>query len=134
MKLRVIALVVTFGLVAGAAGAATATLEIGETANLIHGGQAVLVFVEVECSLDPGEVLLEGNLSVSQDDASGLEGLTPVCDGRRRLYPIRVTSFGGEFDAGEAFASAFLLFLNEQTQQTTSASASRVIQVRGASD
>lgn len=136
MKLRILALIVPFALAAltTSAGAATGTLELREAAPAVEGGEAVLVFVEVECSLEPGEVLLEGNVSVSQDDAAGIEGLTAVCDGRERLIPVRIASFGGAFDAGEAFASVFLLFLNQQTQQTTSVSLSRTITIRGATD
>ena len=116
--------------VVGSAAAATATVDIQENAVATRGGQSVLVFVAVECTLEPGEELLEGNISVSQDDAFGLAGLNPVCDGRRRLYPIRVTSFGGAFESGEAFASAFLLFINVDTQETTQASDSTVITIR----
>ena len=131
MKIGVLALVVALSLgLAGSASAATASVNIREDAVAIEGGRAVLVFVEVQCSLDPGEVLLEGNVSVSQDDASGMAGLNPVCDGRERVYPIRVRTFGGTFEAGDAFASAFLLFLNEQG--TTQASDSTVITIRGA--
>jgi hypothetical protein len=132
MKITVLALTAALSLaLVGSAGAATASVDIQEDAVAIQGGRAVLVFVEVTCSLAPGEVLLEGNLSVSQDDASGMAGLNPVCDGRRRVYPIRVTTFGGTFEAGEGFASAFLLFLNPDTQATTSASDSTVITIRG---
>jgi hypothetical protein len=133
VKIGVLALVVALSLgIAGSASAATASVNIREHAVAIEGGRAVLVFVEVECSLDPGEVLLEGNVSASQDDASGMAGLNPVCDGRERVYPVRVPTFGGNFEAGQAFASAFLLFLNPETQQTTQASDSTAITIRGA--
>jgi hypothetical protein len=116
--------------VAGSAAGATATVDILENAVATRGGQSALVFVAIECTLAPGEEILEGNISVSQDDAFGLAGLNPVCDGRRRVYPIRVTSFGGTFESGQAFASAFLLFLNADTQETTQASDSTVITIR----
>jgi hypothetical protein len=116
--------------VIGSAAGATATVDVLENAVATRGGQSVLVFVAVECMLAPGEQLLEGNISASQDDAFGLAGLNPVCDGRRRVYPIRVTSFGGTFESGEAFASAFLLFINTDTQETTQASDSTVITIR----
>jgi hypothetical protein len=116
--------------VIGSAAGATATVDILENAVATQRGQSVLVFVAVECTLAPGEELLEGNISVSQDDAFGLAGLNPVCDGRRRVYPIRVTSFGGTFESGEAFSSAFLLFINTDTQETTQASDSTVITIR----
>jgi hypothetical protein len=133
MRIGVLAVVATLSLgLVGSANAATASVNIREHAVAIEGGRAVLLFVEVECSLDPSDVLLEGNVSVSQDDASGMAALNPVCDGRERVYPIRVPTFGGNFEAGEAFASAFLLFLNAETQRTTQASDSAVITVRGA--
>jgi hypothetical protein len=133
MKVTVLTLLATLALaVVGSAHGATASVDIREDAVAIQGGTAVLVFVEVECSLDPGEVLLEGNLSVSQEDAFGMTGLTPVCDSGRRLYRVRVPTFAGSFERGDAFASAFLLFLNEETQQTTQAADSTVITVRGA--
>jgi hypothetical protein len=133
MKIGALALVVALSFsLAGSASAATASVNIREHAVAIEGGRAVLLFVEVECSLDPDDVLLEGNVSVSQDDASGMAGLNPVCDGRERVYRIRVTTFGGNFEAREAFASAFLLFLNAETQGTTQASDSTVITIRGA--
>ena len=132
MKLGELALVAALSLtVVGSASAATASIQIRQEAVAIQGGEAVLVFVEVECSLGPGEVLLEGNLSVSQDGAFGMTGLNPACDGRRRLYPIRVRTFDGTFEAGEAFASAFLLFLNEETQETRSVSQVAIIDLRG---
>jgi hypothetical protein len=132
MKITVLALAAALSLaLVGSASAATASVDIRENAVVIEGGRAVLVFVEVECALDPGETLLEGNLSVSQDDAFGMAGLNPVCNGRKRVYPIRVTTFDGTFEAGEAFASAFLLFLNPETQETTSAGDFTVITIRG---
>ena len=133
MRIGVMAIVAALSLgLVGSASAATASVNIREHAVAIEGGRAVLLFVEVQCSLDPNDVLLEGNVSVSQDDASGMGRLNPVCDGRERVYPIRVTTFGGNFEAGQAFASAFLLFLNAQTQRTTQASDSTVITIRGA--
>ena len=133
MKIAVLTLLValSFALV-GSAHGATASVDIREHAVAIRGGTAVLVFVEVQCSLEAGDVLLEGNLAVSQEEAFGMVGLNPVCDGRTRLYVVRVTTFDGTFNAGEAFASAFVLFLNEETQETSSASDFTVITIRGA--
>ena len=132
MKIGVLVLTVTLFLAVGtSASAATGSVDIREVATAIQGGSAALVFVEVECSLDPGDVLLEGHVSVLQDDAFGMAGLTPVCDGRRHLYPVRVSTFGGEFEAGQAFASAFLLFLNADGT-TTSVSDFTVVTIRGA--
>jgi hypothetical protein len=125
-----LATIVALAIFAPAAVAATGTVEVRESAVSIEGGRSVLVFVEVQCSLEPGEELLEGNVSVSQDDASGLAGLDPTCNGRPRVYPVRVTSFGGTFESGDAFASAFLLFLDPATGRTTSLSDSTIVTIR----
>ena len=114
----------------GAASAATASVDIREEAVAIQGGKSVLVFVEVACSLEPGEELLEGHVTVSQDEAFGRAGLNPVCNGRGHVYPVRVTTFDGTFESGDAFASAFLLFLDTETGSTTSAGDFTVITIR----
>lgn len=116
---------------ATAAFGATGTIDIRQDAVAIQGGSAVLVFVEVECTVAENEVVLEGNISVSQDEASGLTGLNPICDGRRHVLPVRVETFGGTFDRGEAFASAFVLFLDTATGQTSQLQASETITIRG---
>jgi len=109
----------SLALVGNAAGA-TASVNIRETGVALAGGKTALVFVEVQCTTEPGEQLLEGAVTVSQDDASGMAGLNPVCNGQRRIYPIRVNTFDGGFEAGEAFVSAFLIFIDPETQGTTS--------------
>jgi hypothetical protein len=127
----VLAIVAALSLALAGSASGAASVDIRENAVAVEGGRALLVFVEVECSLGPNEVLLEGNVSASQDDAAGMGGLNPVCDGRNRVYPVRVATFGGTFEAGEAFASAFLLFFDQETQQTSQAGDATVITIRG---
>lgn len=114
----------------GSAAAATASIDIRETGVALGGGETALVFVEVECATEPGEELLEGHVTVSQDDAAGMAGLNPICNGRSRVYPIRVNTFGGAFESGDAFVSAFLIFINPATQETTSFGDSTVVTLR----
>lgn len=111
--------------------AATGEIEIRDDAIAIQGGEAVLVFVNVTCTLGENEVLLEGNISVSQDDAFGMAGLNPVCDGKTHLLRVRVHTFGGTFDRGDASASAFLLFQNTATNETSQVQDSETITIRG---
>ena len=116
---------------ATAAVGATGAIDIREEAVAIQGGSSVLVFVETECTLAENEVVLEGNISVSQEEASGLSGLNPICDGQRHILPVRVETSSGTFDRGEAFASAFLLFLDTVTGQTSQLQTSETITIRG---
>jgi hypothetical protein len=120
-------------LIAGTAQAQTAaTVAIAPEGAVIRGGEAALVFVVVECSVDPGDELLEGFVSLSQEAAFGVGGLTPRCDGNPHRSAVRVQSFDGSFQSGGAFASAFLLFLvDPETGTTVQAQDSRTITLRG---
>jgi hypothetical protein len=115
---------------AGNAAGATASVNLRETGVELGGGTTALVFVEVRCTTEPGEQLLEGAVTVSQDAAFGMAGLNPVCNGKRRIYPIRVNTFDGAFESGEAFVSAFLIFIDSETQDTTSFGDFTVITLR----
>jgi hypothetical protein len=114
----------------GIAYAATATVNIAPKAQLVENGAAVVVDVAVRCTLEPGEELLEGNLSVSQDDAFGQVGLNPVCDGQRHVLRVRVPTFDGSFDRGDAHASAFLLFIDHESSRTTQFQDSTTLKVK----
>jgi hypothetical protein len=118
--------------VGGANAQTAATIAIEPEGVIAAGGEAALVFVVVECTLDPGDELLEGFLSLSQQAASGMAGLNPRCDGKPRRNVVRVQALGGNFQPGEAFASAFLLFLvDPETGATVQAQDSRTITLRG---
>jgi hypothetical protein len=119
-------------MIAGSVRAQTsASITIEPQGVVIQGGESALVFVVVQCTLDPGDELLEGNLSLSQGAAFGMSGLNPTCDGAPHRTIVRVRSFGQNFAVGEAFASAFLLFLDPDTGMTVQAQASRTITLRG---
>jgi hypothetical protein len=110
----------------------SATIAIEPEGVLVEGGRAALVFVVVDCTLAPGDELLEGFVSLSQQTGAGMSGLNPRCDGKPRRMVVRVPAVGGSFHAGDAFASAFLLFLDPDTGTTVQAQASRTITLRGA--
>jgi hypothetical protein len=97
---------------------AAVAVSIDPRAKLVANG-AVRVVVEVSC--DPGDVVLEAHLSVSQDHqgAFGETGLPVHCDGQSRTYRVMVTSFEGAFRAGEAYASAFVLTCPDPSCVTT---------------
>jgi hypothetical protein len=118
--------------VAGPASAqSTATISIEPEGVVVEGGGASLVFLVVECTLGSGDEVLEGFVSLSQQTASGMGGLNPRCDGKARRMIVRVSALGGRFQSGEAFASAFLLFLDPETGTTVQAQSSRTITLRG---
>jgi hypothetical protein len=90
-----------------------------------------MVFLVVECTLGPGDEILEGFVSLSQQAASGMGGLNPKCDGKTRRMIVRVSALGSSFHPGEALASAFLLLLDPDTGTTVQAQSSRTITLRG---
>jgi hypothetical protein len=110
------------------AGAAT-TVTIEPKAKRVEGGGAVVVRITVTC--DPGLETLEAHVSVSQDEAFGMAGIPgPNCDGLPHRLRVRVGNFGGTYDKGEAFVSAFILRIDPATQQTETGQDSRAVRVR----
>jgi hypothetical protein len=110
------------------AGAAT-SVTIEPTAKRVAGGAAVIVRLTVTC--DPGRDVLEAHVSVSQDEASGMAGIPGiVCDGSPHRHRVRVGTFEGSYDRGEAFASAFILRIDPVTQETEQGQDSRTVTVR----
>jgi hypothetical protein len=119
-------------LMAGSAQAQTAATVTVQPEGVIAGaGDEALVFVIVECTLDPGDELLEGHVTLSQEFASGFGALNPTCDGKPHRNVVRVRAFDATFQRGDAFASAFLLFLDPETGQTVQAQGSGTITLRG---
>jgi hypothetical protein len=134
MRLKIFAVfVASFALfVAGSAQAQTAaTVTVQPEGVIVGGGDEALVFVIVECTLDPGDELLEGHVTLGQEFASGFGSLNPTCDGKPHRNLVRVRTFDATFQNGEAFASAFLLFLDPVTGETVQAQDSRTITLRG---
>jgi hypothetical protein len=108
---------------------AATSVSIGPNAKAVDGGAAVVLRVSVTC--DPGLETLEANVSVSQDEAFGLGGLGGfTCDGRSHRLRVRIQAQSGTFDRGTAFASAFILRIDPQTQQTEQGQDSRTVNVR----
>jgi hypothetical protein len=110
------------------AGAVT-SVTIDDKAKRVEGGAAVVVRLTITC--DPGKDVLEAHVSVSQDEASGMAGIGGiVCDGRPHRHKVRVGTFEGAYDRGDAFASAFILRIDPQTQETEQGQDSRTVRVR----
>lgn len=134
MRLTLLGALVSVLALLGAAGVkaqTTATATIEPEGVIVDGGGAALVFIVVECTLDPGDQLLEGFVTLSQDATSGMGSLNPRCDGKPHRDVVRVQALGGNFRSGDAFASAFLLFLDPETGSTVQAQDSRTITLRG---
>jgi hypothetical protein len=78
--------------------------------------------------------VLEAHLRISQDEQA-VSGEAPIfgikCDGRTRTRVLRVTPLEGQFRAGEAFASAFILVIDPETGETQQAQDAKTILVRG---
>jgi hypothetical protein len=77
--------------------------------------------------------VLEAHVTLSQDDqaTSGMGGIAGVvCDGRSRIYQVRVPAQQGSFHRGKARASPFVLVRDPATDTTESAGSSRIIQLR----
>jgi hypothetical protein len=126
-----LALIVALLIVGSANAQTAATISIEPDGVIVGGGAGALVFLVVECTLDPGDELLEGFVSLSQQSAAGMGALNPRCDGKARRTTVRVAASGGSFQPGGAFASAFLLFLDPETGTTFQAQSSRAITLRG---
>lgn len=105
-------------------------LAVKKKGTISPGATEVLVPVTASC--DPGMELLEARISVSQED-QGVNGDGPIgsfpCDGRRHAVIGRARTFDSQYHPGEAFASAFLLVIDPETQQTQSVGDTRVIRL-----
>jgi hypothetical protein len=125
-----VALTVSLALTAVANAQGSVSVTIGSTARLVENGAAVLVPVEITCSVAGGEVL-EAHLRVSQDEQaiSGEAGINHVkCDGNRHRYMVRVSPLEGQFHLGDASASALVLVLTPEGF-TVQGQASRTVTV-----
>ena len=105
-------------------------MSIQPDAKLLANG-AVRAVVVASC--DPGNQVLEAQLSVSQDNRalSGQGGIPVRCDGNSRKYRVTVGPFEGAFHAGDAFASAFVLTCaNPTCRRAEQGQGTRTIMVR----
>ena len=84
----------------------TVLVELAETARLESGGGAVVLDVGVACPA--GTNGLESRLVVSQaGQVMGVGAYTPVCDGSRHTFTVRVQASEGVYQAGIAQALTF---------------------------
>jgi hypothetical protein len=97
---------------------AAVAASIEPVAKLVTNG-AVRAVVVAMC--DPGQQVLEAHLSVTQDNQAifGQAGIPVRCDGKSRKYRVTVTPSDGDFHAGDAFGSAFVLICTDPTCGTT---------------
>jgi hypothetical protein len=104
---------------AGSAQAQAAVAVAIEPKARLVGNGAVRAVVVASC--DPGRQVLEGHLSVTQDDQAifGQTGIPVRCDGKSHKHRVTVTPLEGAFHAGDAFASAFVLICADPTCGTT---------------
>ena len=83
----------------------TVLVELAESAQLESGGGAVVMDVTVACP--SGTTGLESGLGVSQGETRGSGPYTPVCDGSRHTFTVRVEAIRGLYQAGIAQALTF---------------------------
>jgi len=103
------------------AAAQTGSIEVLDRGKAQRDGSAV-VTVLVTC--DNGLEVLEGNLTLSQDDQQivAQAGIgSPQCDGRTQRVRVSLSPLDASFHAGSASASAFLLLLDPATGTTVQA-------------
>jgi hypothetical protein len=125
-------LIATFMLAAGTVSAQeeAVTLEVGPSARVIGGGQALLVTIEVTC--EPNLQVLEANVFVQQGATSVLAGIGSVeCDGTPHTHKVKVSALDGQFSRGEANVSAFVLLLDASTGMTVQGQDARTVSVVG---
>jgi hypothetical protein len=80
-------------------------VELAESARLESGGGAVTTEVTVACPV--GATGLESRLGVSQGETRGVGTYTPLCDGSRHTFTVRVAATRGVYQAGIAQALTF---------------------------
>jgi hypothetical protein len=84
----------------------TVLVELAETAWLESGGAAVTLDVTVACPV--GTTGRESGLVVSQGQAIGVGRYTPICDGARHTFSVRVQANDGRvYQPGIAQALTF---------------------------
>lgn len=106
--------------------------SIGKSAKLMAGGQTVELKVKVRCSTEDFEVL-ESFVYLGQDgNESDFGFFTPACGGNpaMQVFRVRVSAFDFPFHSGEATATAFILLINPDTQETTQIDARTTVQIK----
>jgi hypothetical protein len=101
------------------------TMEIGPTATLSGGGQAVIVDVTASCARH--WQVLEAFVTVSQPQADGMGFFPLSCIGRDQTFTVTVQSLDAAFEPGQAQASGLVLILRrDQTQQAQDSAALQI--------
>jgi hypothetical protein len=111
---------------------ARVAVELGPTAVLAGGGEAVVVTVTVACA-PPRLQALEAFVYVTQDGFTSNFAPIPVtCAGRRQVSTVRVARGPDQppLHAGPAHASAYVLLIDPRTSATQTGSATRAIRVQ----
>ena len=84
----------------------TVLVELAESAQILDGGAAVLLDVTVACPV--GTTGRESGLVVSQAGrVMGTGRYTPICDGSRHTFTVRVQASQGVYEPGIAQALTF---------------------------
>jgi hypothetical protein len=129
-----VAALMAFTLLTAAAAIAqqeTVTVEVRPTAQLIQGGQTLLVTVEVAC--EPGLQVLEAHVDVTQDSTFAQASIgSVVCDAKPHVHKVRVNPLDGQqFSREEARVSAFVLLLDPATGTTVQGQDTLIVRVVG---
>lgn len=135
-KFNTILLIITLTITAVLAGPAAAkqslSVDIGKTATLVDGGQAVELKVKTVCAIEGFEVL-EAFVYVTQNGNTSQFAPIPVsCSNipRPQKATVRVPALDFLFQEGEANASGFILLIDPIGGDTVSTSPTQVIQIR----
>jgi hypothetical protein len=108
------------------------SVDIGKTATLVEGGQAVELKVKTVCAIEGFEVL-EAFVYVTQNGNTSEFAPIPVsCSGipRPQKATVRVPALDFLFQEGEANTSAFILLIDPISEETVSTSPTRAIRIR----
>jgi hypothetical protein len=127
-----LSLAVSAILASPALGQQSLSVDIGKTAKIIDGGQAVELKVKTVCAIE-GFELLEAFVYVTQNGNTSQFASIPVsCSDipRPQKATVRVLALDFLFQEGEANASAFILLIDPVSGDTLSTSPTQVIRIR----
>jgi hypothetical protein len=102
-------------------------VKIATPGSLQDGGQTAVVRVTVRC--EPGWVVLEALVTVSQPVTYGEGYPSAVCDGRWHRSWVTTFSYDAPFEPGEATASAYILLEDPTTFASVSGGATRTVKL-----
>jgi hypothetical protein len=108
------------------------SVDIGKTATLVNGGEAVELKVKTVCAIE-GVQLLEAFVYVTQNGNQSQFAPIPVSCGdipRPQKATVRISALDFLFQEGDANASAFVLVYNPVTGEDFSTGATEIIRIR----